>query len=70
MKKKSPLSLAILIVSGILFSNCQGFHSQSSSKTVMVWHSMTDWYETFLKLAKEYEHQTGIKVVFERSAFA
>jgi len=39
--------------------------SKNSVKKLMVWHWMTDREDVFLQLAKKYESQTGIKVVFE-----
>ncbi len=38
---------------------------QADKNEVTVWHWMTDRQNTFLKLAQQYEQQTGIKVNFE-----
>jgi raffinose/stachyose/melibiose transport system substrate-binding protein len=38
---------------------------QAGGRKVIVWHWMTDRDETFQELAREYEKETGVKVVFE-----
>jgi len=39
--------------------------SDKQPNTVTIWHWMTDRQDAFLKLAEQYEQQTGIKVKFE-----
>ncbi len=39
--------------------------TQAPSNKILVWHWMTDRNDTFQKLAKEYQQQTGIEVVVE-----
>lgn len=46
-----------------LFFGCA--KSPQPTNTVTVWHWMTDRDKTFQVLAKKYEQETGIKVVFE-----
>ncbi len=42
-----------------------GCSPQKQSNVITVWHWMTDRQDAFLKLAEQYEQQTGIKVEFE-----
>ena len=47
----------------LFFFGCSNLGKNTN--TLNVWHWMTDRQETFLKLASEYEKQTGIKINFE-----
>ncbi len=42
-----------------------GCSQENQTKGVTVWHWMTDRQESFLKLAQQYQEQTGIEVRFE-----
>ncbi|MFA6379239.1 MAG: extracellular solute-binding protein [Candidatus Omnitrophota bacterium] len=46
-----------------LITGCSSSTKQAS--TISIWHWMTDRQEAFVKLAEQYEQQTGIKVKFE-----
>lgn len=56
MKKVFAIILCLWLV---------GCASNKNANTVNIWHWMTDRQETFIKLAAEYEKQTGVKVNFE-----
>ncbi|MCR4337712.1 MAG: extracellular solute-binding protein [Candidatus Omnitrophica bacterium] len=54
------------IVCGLILLGVLGCtQAKRDDNTVTVWHWMTDRQEAFEELAKRYEEQTGIKVIFE-----
>jgi ABC-type glycerol-3-phosphate transport system substrate-binding protein len=53
--------LCLAVVIGL--ANCNP--KPSSSDSLVIWHWMTDRDEAFQQLAKKYEDQTGVKVIFE-----
>lgn len=58
--KRSFLALLIL---ALLLTGCSPIGKQDN--VISIWHWMTDRQEAFVKLAQQYEQQTGIKVKFE-----
>ena len=67
MKKQGALVGGFLIALFCFFQfGCgSAANNSSSAKVVTIWHWMTDRHEALLKLAKQYEEQTGVKVVLE-----
>jgi ABC-type glycerol-3-phosphate transport system substrate-binding protein len=63
--KKVFLRFFLLVIPVLFFSGCSGSSSQSSGKTITVWHWMTDRQPALEELARKYETQSGIKVSFE-----
>ncbi len=59
---------ALCLLSSVL-TGCISQPSESAprvaTKKIVVWHWMTDREESFQELAKKYEEETGIKVLFE-----
>ncbi len=53
------------LVSLTLVCGCASSKSETSAKTVTVWHWMTDRDPAFQELAKKYEALTGVRVNFE-----
>lgn len=72
MYKKISILLLSLSIFGILFSGCFNSDKEDTeTKTkegLVIWHWMTDRHETFLKLATQYEKETGIAVSFQLNA--
>lgn len=60
---KKILLLCLLAAMSLNYSACSP--KISSSNTINVWHWMTDRHDSFVKLAEQYEKETGIKVNFE-----
>lgn len=63
MRKFVAPFLIPLIVSATFLSSCT--NTAKSSKTIIIWHWMTDRQAAFEELAKQYEAKTGIKINFE-----
>ncbi len=57
MKRIITVGLCLL-----LFSGCA---KKEDNNTVTIWHWMTDRHEVFVRLAKQYEQQAGVKIDFE-----
>lgn len=60
LMKKMILALLCFV---FLFTGCS--QAEKKGNTITVWHWMTDRQDAFVKLAEQYEQQTGIKVKFE-----
>lgn len=58
---KKPFLAALFLA--FLLTGCSQIGKQDN--VISVWHWMTDRQDVFLKLAQQYEQQTGIKVKFE-----
>ncbi|MFA5038048.1 MAG: extracellular solute-binding protein [Candidatus Omnitrophota bacterium] len=66
MKKTILVALLGVLAFGLVMAGCgTGQGPASTGKKIMVWHWMTDREEAFEELARRYEAQTGVKVVFE-----
>ena len=62
--KRSLLSIALpFFLFSLLLTGCG--QPVKEKNTITIWHWMNDRHETFLKLAKQYEEQTGVKVSLE-----
>lgn len=59
------LSIFVLVMIVPLIIGCSKRTSAKSSKSIIIWHWMTDRDQTFQELAKRYEEQTGMEVKFE-----
>jgi ABC-type glycerol-3-phosphate transport system substrate-binding protein len=58
-----PLTFVAFVFSILTCASCE--RPASSANTITIWHWMTDRHQTFLKLAEQYQRETGIKVNFE-----
>ena len=58
-------SVGCFLLSLCSFMGCAPNKNETASKTITIWHWMTDRDNAFQELAKRYEQKTGIKVVFE-----
>ena len=56
--------MGVMFLSFFCVSGCAQ-KQDSNSKVITVWHWMTDRTPAFQELAKQFETETGIKVVFE-----
>lgn len=53
------------LFAALLFCLTGCFSSAKQSNTITIWHWITDRQDAFVRLAEQYEQQTGVKVKFE-----